>query len=84
MLDRLEGIARWLSPETMSLDDAGDVSDLRQGASTVETRIAIQQALGKLAPKERVVFTRRYLIGESQTEVAQAMNLSHQRISQLE
>ena len=69
---------------TVSFEDTGDVSDLGHRASSLDTKLAIQQALSRLTPKERVVFTRRYIVGQSQTEVAQSMSIAQQRVSQLE
>ena len=70
--------------------DGGDVIYLADQLSNddsvydQETIIALKKALNEIKNKERYIITQRYLIGKTQTELADEIGISQAQISRLE
>ena len=54
--------------------DNNDLNDL----------LALKEALLKIKDRERVILTKRYLVGLSQAEIAQELNISQAQVSRIE
>lgn len=50
----------------------------------IETKIALKEALKKIKEKERYIIVQRYMIGKTQTELADEIGISQAQISRLE
>ena len=50
----------------------------------LETRISLKDALNKIKEKEKYIILQRYLIGKTQTELAEEIGISQAQISRLE
>lgn len=50
----------------------------------LETKISLKEALDKIKDKEKYIITQRYLIGKTQTELAEEIGISQAQISRLE
>lgn len=68
--------------DTIYLED--QLEDKRDKNYSLETKIALKDALEKLKEKERYVLTERYLIGKTQMELATEIGISQAQISRLE
>jgi RNA polymerase sigma-70 factor (sigma-E family) len=56
-----------------ALDTSPVVSEVRDGATAVDARLDVRQALGRLAPRQRMAVVLRYLVGLRTSEIAEAM-----------
>ena len=71
-------------------NDGGDVIYLSDQLSNddeiydLETRISLKDALNKIKEKEKYIILQRYLIGKTQTELAEEIGISQAQISRLE
>ena len=71
-------------------NDGGDVIYLADQIGTpdyfydLETKIALRDALLKIKDKERYVLMERYIMGKTQTELAEEIGISQAQISRLE
>lgn len=68
--------------DTIYLED--QLEDKKNKNYSIETRIALRDALQKLKEKERYVLTSRYFIGKTQMELAKEIGISQAQISRLE
>ena len=68
--------------DTIYLED--QLEDKKNSHYSLETKIALRDALEKLKEKERYVLTSRYFIGKTQMELAQEIGISQAQISRLE
>ena len=68
--------------DTIYLED--QLEDKKNKNYSIETRIALRDALQKLKEKERYVLTSRYFIGKTQIELAKEIGISQAQISRLE
>ena len=68
--------------DTIYLED--QLEDKKNKNYSLETRIALHDALQKLKEKERYVLTSRYFIGKTQMELAEEIGISQAQISRLE
>ena len=50
----------------------------------IETKMALKEALKKIKEKERYIIVQRYMIGKTQTELADEIGISQAQISRLE
>ena len=70
--------------------DGGDIIYLADqlsnddGAYDVETKISLQNALKQIKEKEKYIIIQRYMIGRTQTELAEEIGISQAQISRLE
>ena len=70
-------------------NDGGDVIYLSDQLSNddeiydLETRISLKDALNKIKEKEKYIILQRYLIGKTQTELAEEIGISQAQISSL-
>ena len=68
--------------ETIYLCD--QLSDKKNSLYPIEYYIALKEALKKIKEKERYILEERYIIGKTQTELANEMKISQAQISRLE
>ena len=68
--------------DTIYLED--QLEDKKNKNYSLETKIALRDALQKLKEKERYVLTSRYFIGKTQMELAEEIGISQAQISRLE
>ncbi|MGE5455606.1 MAG: SigB/SigF/SigG family RNA polymerase sigma factor [Ignavibacteriales bacterium] len=68
--------------DTIYLSD--QLEDKSNSNYSLETRIALKEALGNLKEKERYILTERYLVGKTQVELAHEIGISQAQISRLE
>ena len=68
--------------DTIYLED--QLEDKKNSHYSLETKIALRDALEKLKEKERYVLASRYFIGKTQMELAQEIGISQAQISRLE
>ena len=70
--------------------DGGDIIYLADQLSNddsmydIETRIALRNALKQIKEKERYIILQRYMMGRTQTELAEEIGISQAQISRLE
>ena len=70
--------------------DGGDVIYLadqlssEDGMYDLETKIALRNALRKIKDKEKYIIIQRYMMGRTQTELAEEIGISQAQISRLE
>ena len=67
--------------DTIFLED--QLSDTKDVYSK-EDKIALKEALKKIKEKEKYVLLQRYIIGKTQSELAEELNISQAQISRLE
>ena len=71
-------------------NDGGDVIYLADQLSNdesvydLETKIALRNALQQIKEKEKYIILQRYMIGRTQTELAEEIGISQAQISRLE
>ena len=71
-------------------NDGGDVIYLADQLTNddsiydIETKMALRDALTKIKDKERYIIIQRYMIGKTQTELADEIGISQAQISRLE
>lgn len=68
--------------DTIYLSD--QLEDKSNNNYSLETRIALKEALNNLKEKERYILTERYLVGKTQVELAREIGISQAQISRLE
>lgn len=68
--------------DTIYLEDQLD--DKSNNLYSIETKIALRDAIQKLKDKERYILVERYLIGKTQLELANEIGISQAQISRLE
>ena len=68
--------------ETIYLYD--QLSDKKNTLYPLEYYIALKEAMKKLKTKERYIINERYIIGKTQTELAEEIGISQAQISRLE
>ncbi len=68
--------------DTIYLSD--QLEDKSNNTYSLETRIALKEALTNLKEKERYILTERYLVGKTQVELAREIGISQAQISRLE
>ncbi len=70
--------------------DGGDVIYLAdqlssdEGVYDLETKISLKKALEEIRSKERYIIVQRYMMGKTQTELAEEIGISQAQISRLE
>ena len=70
--------------------DGGDVIYLAdqlssdEGGYDLETKISLKKALEEIRSKERYIIVQRYMMGKTQTELAEEIGISQAQISRLE
>ena len=72
-------------------NDGGDtiylidqISDKSNNKEDLDRLLALKEALSKIKEKERDVIVSRYIIGETQSEIAEKLNVSQAQISRIE
>lgn len=81
--------------ETISLSDPvytdsdgveveDQLADFKDGDETLYEKIALKDAIKKLAPKEREILMLRYYVGKTQVEVSEEVGISQAQVSRLE
>lgn len=72
-------------------NDGGDtiylidqISDKSNNKENLDRLLALKDALSKIKEKEREVIVSRYIVGETQSEIAEKLNVSQAQISRIE
>lgn len=72
-------------------NDGGDtiylldqVADIKKGATDKDMLIAMREALKKIKKRERDVLVSRYIVGKTQSEIAEDLGVSQAQISRIE
>lgn len=72
-------------------NDGGDtiylidqIADVKEKSSDKDMILAMNQALTKIRPREREVLVDRYIVGKTQNEIADELNVSQAQISRIE
>ena len=60
------------------------IADLKDGDESLYEKIALKDAIKKLAPREREILMLRYYIGKTQVEVSEEVGISQAQVSRLE
>ena len=68
--------------DTIELQD--QLSNLKDSDESLYEKIAIKDAIKKLAPRERQILLLRYYVGKTQTEVSEEIGISQAQVSRLE
>ena len=63
---------------------ADQIADNKQKDGEKDTLIALRKALNSIKKREKKVLEDRYLIGKTQTEIAQDLNISQAQVSRIE
>ena len=87
----LESIKETISMSEPIYNDGGDtiyledqLEDKKDKLYSLDTRLALKEALNKLKEKEKYILTQRYLIGKTQMELSEEIGISQAQISRLE
>lgn len=72
-------------------NDGGDtiflldqLADVREKSSDKDMILAMQEALNKIKPREKEVLVNRYIVGKTQSEIANELEVSQAQISRIE
>ena len=72
-------------------NDGGDtiyvcdqIEDKKKTGSIIEEKLATNDAVSSLSERERLILNERYIIGKTQMEIAEDMNISQAQVSRLE
>ena len=68
--------------DTIYLSD--QIEDKHSNNEKLNTKLALNEALKKLSPKEKHIINSRYIIGKTQMELANELGISQAQISRLE
>ena len=68
--------------DTIYLED--QLTDSKDSEYSIETKLALKDALKKIRAKERLVLCERFIIGKTQMELAEELGISQAQISRLE
>lgn len=68
--------------DTIELQD--QLSNLKDSDESLYEKIAIKDAIKKLAPRERQILLLRYYVGKTQMEVSEEVGISQAQVSRLE
>ena len=68
--------------DTIYLED--QLADNKNVSDDEDTRIALHKALNSISSRERKVLYERFMIGKTQTEIANALNISQAQVSRIE
>ncbi len=60
------------------------IADLKDGDESLYEKIALKDAIKKLAPREREILMLRYYVGKTQVEVSEEVGISQAQVSRLE
>jgi len=60
------------------------IADYKDGDESLYEKIALKDAIKKLAPREREILMLRYYIGKTQVEVSEEVGISQAQVSRLE
>lgn len=87
----LESMKETISMFEPIYNDGGDtiyladqLEDKKDNNYSLDTRIALREALKKLKDKEKYILVERYMIGKTQMELAKEIGISQAQISRLE
>ena len=89
--DALESLQDPVSIFEPIYNDGGDtiylldqVADVKKGATDKDMLIAMREALKKIKKRERDVLVSRYIVGKTQSEIAEDLGVSQAQISRIE
>ena len=68
--------------DTIYLED--QLTDSKDSEYSIETKLALKDALKKIRSKERLVLCERFITGKTQMELAEELGISQAQISRLE
>ena len=68
--------------DTIYLED--QLADTKGSIYSIDTRLALHDALNRLKDKEKYILEERFVIGKTQMELAQELGISQAQISRLE
>lgn len=68
--------------DTIYLED--QLADKKDLNSERDTMISLRRALNKIKEREREILISRYIIGKTQMEIAEALNISQAQVSRIE
>ena len=60
------------------------LEDKKGNTYSKETLLALKEALKKIKDKERYILLKRFVVGKTQTELAEELGISQAQISRLE
>ena len=87
----LESLKDPLSMFEPIYNDGGDtiyvydqIEDKKKTGSVMEEKLATNDAVSSLNERERLILNERYIIGKTQMEIAEDMNISQAQVSRLE
>lgn len=87
----LDAISETVSLSDQVYNDGGDgvevedqLADHKDGDESLYEKIALKDAIKKLAPREREILMLRYYIGKTQVEVSEEVGISQAQVSRLE
>ena len=63
------------------MDQIADKKDLN---SDKDMLISLRRALNKIKEREREILIERYIVGKTQMEIAEALNISQAQVSRIE
>ena len=72
-------------------NDGGDtiylydqIEDKKNNNNEISNKIVLEEAINSLNQRERQILDERYIIGKTQMEIAEELNISQAQISRLE
>ncbi len=68
--------------DTIYLQDK--IADIKEASSNKDMLIAMHKALGEIKDREKEVLVKRYIIGKTQTEIAEEFDISQAQVSRIE
>lgn len=89
--DALESLQEPVSIFEPIYNDGGDtiflldqIADVKKGANDKDMIIAMREALNKIKKRERDILISRYIVGKTQSEIAEDLGVSQAQISRIE
>ena len=87
----LDAISETVSLSDQVYNDGGDgievedqLTDYKDGDESLYEKIALKDAIKKLAPREKEILMLRYYVGKTQVEVSEEVGISQAQVSRLE
>ena len=91
IITALESLKEPISMFEPIYNDGGDtiylydqLEDKKTSNEDFSTKIAIENAINELSQRERLILDERYVIGKTQMEIAEELNISQAQVSRLE
>lgn len=91
IVNALESLREPVSMYEPIYNDGGDtiylfdqIEDKNTNSNNLSNRLAIEDALSDLSDREKLILDERYIIGKTQMEIAQELDISQAQVSRLE